>query len=215
MADKRRRVGPGVYAYRNASGEDVYSVMYRNEYGQQKRVTVGTDLDAAITTRVEIVAATAARRAADRERRLNARRAHATRSATRREPPQPAKPTRTDHVYFIVSGSRVKIGHGDVNGRVASARAMNPEPIIVHRTIWCRGESAQPVEKALHRRYQSHRVHLEWFDVEPVLSDVMSLSDDEIIGMAREPRSRERGCAASRSVRGACASPDDERPESG
>lgn len=74
-------------------------------------------------------------------------------------------------VYFMIAekAGRIKVGLSrDVPRRLAQMNAHSPELIRVHGVIECGSlREARQLEAWLHREFQEHRAHGEWFDLAP------------------------------------------------
>jgi Meiotically up-regulated gene 113 len=91
----------------------------------------------------------------------------------------PHRVTSSDHgeqVYIMRGGDRVKIGRAvDPIGRLAVCQVGSPVPLEL---VWrIETPDGRRLEAALHRRYAEHRSHGEWFDAEPVLTDLRALAE--------------------------------------
>jgi len=89
------------------------------------------------------------------------------------------------HVYVVVADDKVKIGiAGNPRQRLVGMRVSSPEHLTLVRTIFTEqaGQAAR-LEAALHDRYCAHHRRGEWFDREPVLADLQTLTDDDLIAL--------------------------------
>ncbi len=86
-------------------------------------------------------------------------------------------------MYFVAGAGKVKIGRSiQIDTRLAALRANSPVDLTLARFIAC----VEPVviEVYLHRRYAAHRLHNEWFAAGPVLDDIATLADADILAGA-------------------------------
>lgn len=79
--------------------------------------------------------------------------------------PLPRRPRRS-LVYFVQSGSAVKIGvTEDIDKRLAALQTGTPAPICLLATI----PGNKTTESQLHKRFAADHIHYEWFRLSPEL----------------------------------------------
>jgi hypothetical protein len=66
-------------------------------------------------------------------------------------------------LYFIQSGSRIKIGHGNPLVRYRTINTASPDPCRLLLAIHIENEHA--AEQTLHRHFKAHRRNGEWFEI--------------------------------------------------
>lgn len=66
-------------------------------------------------------------------------------------------------LYFIQSGSRIKIGHGNPLVRYRTINTACPDPCRLLLAIHIENEFA--AEQTLHRHFKAHRRNGEWFEI--------------------------------------------------
>ena len=89
---------------------------------------------------------------------------------------------RSTYVYVISGAGKVKIRiAGDPLRRLSSLQTGLPVPLELVRAIPT--DRAAELEATLHRRWAPHRSHGERFRAFPVIADLETLTDDELVGL--------------------------------
>jgi len=99
-------------------------------------------------------------------------------------------------VYLFKSGDLYKIGIScDVRRRLCDLRHMSAVPVkhVVHAVVCC-SDKARKIERGLHKRYEYHRRHGEWFRLDDINSgSIVTYLKSTSIDMRRRRRARLRG----------------------
>ena len=66
-------------------------------------------------------------------------------------------------IYFIQSGSRIKIGRGSPFARYKAIKTASPEPVRLLLAMHVTNEIE--AEARLHRHFRDHRTNREWFEI--------------------------------------------------